>query len=57
VAICVIFEKLPEEKNRPKGENSPNRVTLFLADLSRSRSDQLFVNLLSRLRRKKNTKN
>jgi hypothetical protein len=27
--FSVIFKTLPKEKNRPRGENLPNLVTLF----------------------------
>jgi hypothetical protein len=30
LATSVVFIKLPNVKNRPRGENSPNLVTLLL---------------------------
>jgi hypothetical protein len=38
-AHSVIFKKVPKENNRPKGENSPNLVTLLANVVNRSQQN------------------
>jgi hypothetical protein len=32
VATCAVLKKLAKENNRPRGENSPNLVTLVVSE-------------------------